>query len=176
ARQRPRIRQRRRDLHPRRRRRARIFQPHPDRHGRHQRTDPGADGVPQLWRLEALAIRRHGGTRSGGRALLYAPQDDDRALARRHPRRCRIRHADDAVTGAWNRLRYTFALSQMFQAAAPAANQQQNHPQWLRWALTTDLAHRPRQTDPLTSLSETLADEYEACFLVVGRSPVSRYY
>ncbi len=59
--QRSRIRQRRRDLHPRRRRRARVRQPRPDRHGRHQRADPGADGVPQLWRLEALAVRRHGG-------------------------------------------------------------------------------------------------------------------
>ena len=61
ARQRPRIRQRRRDLHPRRRCRARIRQPRPDRHGRGQRADPGADGVPQLRRLEALAVRRHGG-------------------------------------------------------------------------------------------------------------------
>ena len=30
----------------------------PGRHGRHQRADPGADGVPQLRRLEALAVRR----------------------------------------------------------------------------------------------------------------------
>ena len=99
ARQRPRIRQRRRDLHPRRRRCARIRQPRPDRHGRHQPADPGADGVPQLWRLEALAVRRHGGLRPRGGALLHAAQDDDRALADRHPRRRRIRDADDAVAG-----------------------------------------------------------------------------
>ncbi len=97
ARQRPRIRQRRRDLHPRRRRRARIRQPHPDRHGRRQCADPGADGLPQLRRLEALPLRRHGGARHGRRALLHPPQDRHRPLAHRHPRRRRIRHADDAV-------------------------------------------------------------------------------
>ena len=99
ARQRPRIRQRGRDLHPRRRRRARILQPHPDRHGRRQRADPGADGVPQLWRLEALAVRRHGGARHGRGALLYPAEDGDRTLAHRHPRRRRICHADDALRG-----------------------------------------------------------------------------
>ena len=85
------------DLHPRRRRRARILEPRPDRHGRHQRADPGADGVSQLWRLEALAVRRHGGLRPRGRALLHPAEDDDRALADRHPRRRRIRDADDAL-------------------------------------------------------------------------------
>jgi hypothetical protein len=64
---------------------------------RRQRADPGADGVPQLRRLEALPVRRHGGTRHGRRALLYPPQDRHRALARRHPRRRRIRDADDGV-------------------------------------------------------------------------------
>ena len=101
ARQRPRIRQRRRDLHPRRRCRARIRQPHPDRHGRRQRADPGADGVPQLRRLEALPLRRHGSARHGRRPLLHAPQDRDRPLAHRHPRRRRIHHADDAVKPLW---------------------------------------------------------------------------
>ena len=62
-----------------------------------QRADPGADGVSQLRRLEALAVRRHGGLRPGRRALLHAAQDGDRALADRHPRRRRIRHADDAL-------------------------------------------------------------------------------
>ena len=51
--QRPRIRQRHRDLHPRRRQRARLRARRPGRHGRHQRADPGADGLPQLRRLEA---------------------------------------------------------------------------------------------------------------------------
>ena len=56
--QRARVRQRRRDLHPRRRRRARLRRRSPGRHGRRQRADPGADGLPQLRRLEALAVRR----------------------------------------------------------------------------------------------------------------------
>ena len=93
ARQRPRIRQRRRDLHPRRRRGARIRQPHPDRHGRRQCADPGPDGLPQLRRLEALAFRRHGGARHGRGTFLHPPQNRNRALAHRHPRRRRIRHA-----------------------------------------------------------------------------------
>ncbi len=67
--QRPRIRQRGGDLHPRRRRRAGIHQQDPDRHGRGQRADPGADGVPQLRRLETFAVRRHGGLWHGGHAL-----------------------------------------------------------------------------------------------------------
>ena len=45
------------------------------------------------------SVRRHGGLRPRGRALLHAAQDDDRALADRHPRRRRIRDADDAVAG-----------------------------------------------------------------------------
>ena len=86
-----------RDLHPRRRCRARILEPRTDRHGRHQRADPGADGVSQLWRLEALTVRRYGGLRPRGRALLHASEDDDRALADGRARRRRIRDADDAL-------------------------------------------------------------------------------
>ena len=42
-------------------------------------------------------VRRHGGARHGRCALLHPPQDRHRALAHRHPRRRRIRHADNAV-------------------------------------------------------------------------------
>ena len=51
--QRARVRQRRGLLHQRRQRRARVRAPGPGRHGRHQRADPGADGVARLRRLEA---------------------------------------------------------------------------------------------------------------------------
>ena len=51
----PRIRQRHRDLHPRRRRGARLRRQDRGRHGRHQRADPGAGRLPLLRRLEALA-------------------------------------------------------------------------------------------------------------------------
>jgi len=74
-----------------------VHRPHPDRHSRRERADPGADRLSQLWRLEAFTVWRHGGARPRGRALLHAPQDDDRTLAPRHPRRRRIRHADGAV-------------------------------------------------------------------------------
>ena len=96
--ERPRIRQRHRHLHPRRRRRARVRLQDQDRHGRHQRADPGADGLPQLRRLEALAVRRPPHARPGGRALLHEAEDGDDPLAHRHPRRRRVRDADDAVS------------------------------------------------------------------------------
>ena len=53
------VRQRHRDLHQRRRRGAAIPERGGGRHGRHQRADPGADGLLQLRRLEGLAVRRH---------------------------------------------------------------------------------------------------------------------
>src|SRR5205807_2337284 len=52
-------RQRRRLLHARRQRGARVRAAHPDRDGRHQRPDPGADGVARLRRLERQPLRRH---------------------------------------------------------------------------------------------------------------------
>src|SRR5208282_6098155 len=59
--------------------------------------DPGADGLPLLRRLEALALRRPLPARARWRALLHAAQDHHLALADRHPQGCRVRHADDAV-------------------------------------------------------------------------------
>ncbi len=63
------------------------------RHGGRQRADPGADGISQLRRLEALAIRRPSHARRGRRALLHPLQDRDVALARRSECRCGLRHA-----------------------------------------------------------------------------------
>ena len=57
--QRPRVRQRRVVLHERRQRGARVRPPGADRHGGHQRADPGADGVARLRRLEEEHLRRH---------------------------------------------------------------------------------------------------------------------
>ena len=71
ARQRPRVRQRRRLLHQRRQHRARVRTTRPGRHGRHQRADPGADGVAWLRRLEAQPVRRHACLRRGRRSLLH---------------------------------------------------------------------------------------------------------
>ena len=95
---RPRVRQRDGDLHPRRRRRARVRAPGRGRHGRHQRADPGAHGVPQLRRLEAVPVRRPPHARARRHPLLHPPQDHHLALAHRHPRRRRLRHADHALS------------------------------------------------------------------------------
>ena len=92
-----RVRQRRRGLHPRRRRGARLRPRHRGRHGRGQRADPGADGVPLVRRLEGLALRRPPHARAGGRALLHPAEDDHHPLADRHAHRGRVRHADDGV-------------------------------------------------------------------------------
>ena len=95
---RARIRQRRRDLHPRRRRGAGLRPRYRGRHGRGQRADPGADGVPLVRRLEGVALRRPPYARAGGGALLHPAEDDHHALADRHARRGRVRHADDGLT------------------------------------------------------------------------------
>ncbi len=79
--QRPRVRQRHLDLHARRRHGARVRPRGPSRHGRDQRPDPGADGLPQLRRLEALDLRRSRDPRHGRRALLHAPENDHDPLA-----------------------------------------------------------------------------------------------
>ena len=83
--ERPRLRQRHGDLHPRRRRRTRLRQQRQDRHGRHQRADPRAGRLSQLRRLEGLDLRRPRHLRHGRRALLHQAQDHHRALADRHP-------------------------------------------------------------------------------------------
>ena len=96
--QRSRIRQRHGDLHPRRRHGARLRLALPDRHGRHQRADPGAARLPHLRRLEALGLRRPEPARPGLGPLLHQDQDGDGALAHRHQGRRAVLDPDDAVT------------------------------------------------------------------------------
>ncbi len=48
-----------------------------------ERAGTGADGVPQLWRLEALGVWRVERPRAGRRALLHAHEDRHRTLAGR---------------------------------------------------------------------------------------------
>ncbi len=79
---RARIRQRRRDFHPRRRHRARLRVPGSGRHGRRERADPGAGGLPHLRRLEAVRLRRPQPAWAGVDHLLHQGQDGDAALAR----------------------------------------------------------------------------------------------
>ena len=67
------------------------------RHGRHQRADPGAGRLPLLRRLEALAVRRPLDLRAGGRALLHAAEDGDRALAGGHQVRRGVHLPDDEL-------------------------------------------------------------------------------
>ena len=63
---------------------ARIFQREVHvGHDRHQRPDPGADGLLLLRRLEGLPVRRPPHPRPRGRALLHARQGDHQPLARR---------------------------------------------------------------------------------------------
>jgi hypothetical protein len=75
---------------------ARDFVARAGRHGRRQRADPGADGLPQLRRLESLAVRRPPHARPGRRALLHQAEGRHHALADRHPRRRGVRDADAA--------------------------------------------------------------------------------
>ena len=84
------IRQRHRDLHQRRRRGAAIPERGRGRHGRHQRADPGADGLLQLRRLEGLAVRRHARPWDGRRAVLHPRQGHHQPVARPQPRRHRV--------------------------------------------------------------------------------------
>ena len=94
---RPRLRQRRRDLHPRRRRRARFRRQGQCRHGRHQRADPGADRLLHLRRLEEIRLRRSQPARPGFDPLLHQDQDRDRALALRRQGRRGVLDSDDEL-------------------------------------------------------------------------------
>ena len=66
------LRQRRRAVHQQRRRGAQVRARRRGRDDRHQRADPGADGVLLLRRLEELAVRRHA-TRTASRACTSSP-------------------------------------------------------------------------------------------------------
>ena len=77
ARERQPLRERRRDLHQRRRRGPAVPERGGGRHGRDQRPDPRAGRVLLVRRLEALALRRHPRVRRRRRALLHARQGGD---------------------------------------------------------------------------------------------------
>ena len=68
------------------------------RYGRGERSHSGADGVSQLWRLEALHLRAAQHARAGRGSLLYPDEDVD---GRAGPRVCAVvpsSHADHEVT------------------------------------------------------------------------------
>ena len=106
-----RIRQRRRDLHPRRRHRARLHQPRPGRHGRRELRDSRAAVLLHLRRLEAFRLRRPQPARPGFDPLLHQDQDGDRALAVRHQGRRRVRHPDDEIMQRMHDIRPAFRAS-----------------------------------------------------------------
>ncbi len=97
AREHARVRQRHGDLHGQRRGRTHVHDRGAGRHGGRERADPGADGVPLVRRLEALAVRPAARARPGRRALLHASQDGDLALAELEARKRAVRHADHEV-------------------------------------------------------------------------------
>ena len=76
------VRQRRRDVHARRRRGAAVPVRRERRHGRHQRADPRAGGLVLVRRLEVVALRRPPRVRAGEHPVLHRRQGRDGALAR----------------------------------------------------------------------------------------------
>ena len=58
---------------------------------------PVPASLPQLRRLEAVAVRRPPHPRARGRTLLYAAEDDDRALAVQRAHAVDVRHADHGL-------------------------------------------------------------------------------
>ena len=96
----PRLRQRRCDLHPRRRCRARLRRQGQCRHGRHQRADPGADRLLHVRRLEEIGLRRSQPAWAGFDPILHQDKDGDGALAVRSQGRRGVLHPDHELTGA----------------------------------------------------------------------------
>ena len=81
-----------------------IHPPRARRHGRCERAHPGADGLPQLRRLEGFAVRRSPHPRRGRRALLHARQGRHDPLAgtvdgKRRQRRVGLPLPDIQLTG-----------------------------------------------------------------------------
>ncbi len=81
------VRQRHRDLHLLRRGGAAVPARGERRDDRHQRADPGADGLLLLRRLEGLAVRRQAHPRAGGRLVLHPGQGRHLPVAARRARR-----------------------------------------------------------------------------------------
>ena len=67
------------------------------RHGRRERADPGADGVPFVRRVEALAVRTTARAWAGRGAVLHPAEDRDVALAELAARSRAVRDADDEI-------------------------------------------------------------------------------
>ena len=90
------LRQRGCHLHPFRRRCPRLRRPGAGGNGRCQRGDPGAARLPQLRRLEAVAVRRSRDAWAGRGALLHPAENRHCPLAgeRRSRQFRRLRHAD----------------------------------------------------------------------------------
>ena len=97
ARQRPRVRQRRCHLHPRRRCGARLRRQGQRRHGRRQRADPGAACLLHLRRLEAIGLRRPQPARAGCDAILHQDQNRNVALALGREGRRGVRDPDHEI-------------------------------------------------------------------------------
>ena len=93
--QRPRIWQRGRHLHPRRRRGARLRVKSSGRHGGDQCADPGAARLLYLRWMEAFGFRRPQSARSRFDTLLHEDQDGDVALAVRREGRRKLHHTGD---------------------------------------------------------------------------------
>ena len=98
------VRQRRRDLHPRRRRGPAIPVRGRGRDGRDQRPDPGPDGVLLVRRLGSVAVRRHARARRRRRALLHPGQGRDEPLRRSRDARTRPRLPSESLNGGQGRL------------------------------------------------------------------------
>ena len=91
------LRQRCRDLHQLGRRGAALRERDRGRHGRHQRADPGADGVLLVRRLEGVAVRRPAHARRRGHPVQHAHEGRHRALADRRGRAVRVHDAHARV-------------------------------------------------------------------------------
>jgi hypothetical protein len=93
------LRQRHRDLHPRRRCRARLRQPDQHRDGGRQRADPGAAGLSHLRRLEEVDVRRPEPARARRLQVLHPHQDGHLALALGAEGRRRVPLQGDGLRG-----------------------------------------------------------------------------
>jgi malonate-semialdehyde dehydrogenase (acetylating)/methylmalonate-semialdehyde dehydrogenase len=93
------IRQRRGNLHARRRRGARIREQGESGNGRHKCADPRSARLSHIRRLEAFGLRRRQSAWAGRRALLHASQDGNGALAQgRSARKCELCYSDDEMS------------------------------------------------------------------------------
>ena len=77
---------------------AREFaRPDSGRYGGYECAYPGTHGVPLIWRMEGVVVRRPPYARKRGSSLLYEAKDNHDPLAHRHPLRRGLRDADHEV-------------------------------------------------------------------------------